>query len=153
MKFVLILVVLAILGVGAYFVLGGPAVEPVLAPSGETVGEQTTPEAPVDSVGGPVTVTLTESGFSPETVTVNVGDTVRFVNNSSRNMWVGADEHPSHTQYDGTSRKEHCATMTSFDQCVGTAQGTSWEFTFDKAGTFDYHNHVEASDTGTVVVK
>lgn len=102
-------------------------------------------------------VTLTDAGFTPSTVTVAVGDTVRFVNDSSRGMWVGADEHPTHTEYDGTSTREHCVNGTAvggtFDQCASTPRGSSWEFTFTRAGTFGYHNHTGASSVGTVIVR
>jgi plastocyanin len=105
--------------------------------------------------GGPSetnqTVRYEEDGFSPATITVPVGTTVTFVNASSREMWVGSDEHPSHTGYDGTSRSEHCAegATPSFDQCGRT---DTYSFTFTKAGTFDYHDHVNAQYRGTVTV-
>lgn len=156
MKILIIAVVVIVLGIGAYFVLGGPAREPVPTPSDSAQGEA---PIPVDTDGGigstpAATVTYTNDGFSPATITVNVGDTVRFVNQSTKSMWVGGDQHPSHADYDGTTRQEHCAAGTaSFDQCTGTGSGTTWEFTFDKAGTFGYHNHLGASDSGTVVVK
>ncbi|MES2006681.1 MAG: plastocyanin/azurin family copper-binding protein, partial [Patescibacteria group bacterium] len=106
------------------------------------------------SVGSAKTVTVTYSastGFSPKSVTVNKGDTIKFVSENGQ-MWVAGDEHPSHTEYDGTSRQEHCATVpsASFDQC---SSGTSYSFTFTKAGTFDYHNHVASSQVGVVIVK
>lgn len=109
--------------------------------------------------GGPAftVITLTESGFSPTSVTVARGETVRFINDSSRGMWVGVDEHPTHTEYDGTSTREHCAnsmnTGTSFDQCASVAKGELWDYTFEKTGTFGFHNHVGASNTGTVIVR
>lgn len=109
----------------------------------------TLPAAPV--------VTLTDAGFSPATVTVSAGQTVRFVNDSSRSMWIGADEHPTHTEYDGTSTREHCvdgaAVGGAFDQCQAVPRGASWEFTFTKAGTFGFHNHTGASSVGTVIVR
>ncbi|HEX2613926.1 MAG TPA: plastocyanin/azurin family copper-binding protein, partial [Nitrososphaera sp.] len=91
------------------------------------------------------------TGFSPKNVTINKGDTVKFVAESG-SMWVGSDEHPNHTEYDGTSRQQHCATgsSTSFDQC---ATGSTYSFTFNKVGTFDYHNHMAASFGGVVIVK
>lgn len=102
-------------------------------------------------------VTLTDSGFSPVRISIQAGDTVRFLNESSRGMWVGADEHPTHTEYDGTSMREHCAdgqnSTGSFDQCQQAATGSFWEYTFEKQGTFNYHNHVGASNTGTIVVE
>ncbi len=159
MKYVLIVVVLAILGIGAWFVLGGPAVEPVVAPSGETVGEGTAPEAPattgvdVNVSVGATTVTYTDAGFSPANTTIKVGDTVHFVNNSSGKMWVASDQHPTHTEYDGTTLMQHCASGASFDECKAVMTGGTYDFTFTKAGTWEYHNHSNASKTGTVVVQ
>ncbi len=105
----------------------------------------------------PPTVTYTDTGFSPKSISVAIGDTVRFVNTSTHGMWIGVDDHPSHTEYDGTSTREHCTegknTNGSFDSCVAVAPGTAYNYTFTKAGTFGYHNHVKSSDTGTVVVK
>ncbi len=97
-----------------------------------------------------VTVTYTDTGFTPSTITVKQGTKVTFVNNSSKNMWVGVDEHPTHTQYAGTSRQEHCPDTagTAFDQC---AVGKTYTFTFNKVGTWEYHNHV-GSGTGKIVV-
>lgn len=109
--------------------------------------------------GGPsfTVVTLTDSGYSPASVTIARGETIRFINNSSRSMWVGANEHPTHTEYDGTSTREHCAngmnTRTSFDQCSSVAKGEFWDYTFQKTGNFRYHNHMGASNTATVVVQ
>lgn len=120
------------------------------APEGDTAGEED---------GGPAftVITLTDSGFSPATVTVRAGETVRFVNESSRGMWVGSDDHPTHTEYDGTTTREHCADGTAtngtFDQCASVPAGSFWDYTFERAGTFGYHNHVGASNTGTVVVQ
>jgi plastocyanin len=68
-------------------------------------------------------------------------------------MWVASDEHPTHTEYDGTSRTTHCAAGYTgpkpFDECV---PGTSYSFTFDKAGTYEYHDHLSASHTGKITV-
>lgn len=103
---------------------------------------------------GPITVTYTDNGFLPEQITINVGDSVTFVNQSSFEMWVASDEHPTHTHYSGTTRQEHCnnGTSTTFDQCTRGVPGTSWTFTFNKAGAWNYHNHVESDHIGTVTV-
>lgn len=93
-----------------------------------------------------------ENGFTPDTLSVKVGDTVTFVNKSVGKMWVGTDLHPTHMEYDGTSLKDHCAAgaKASFDQCAAAAE---YSFTFTKVGTFNYHNHARATMRGTVVVK
>ncbi len=97
------------------------------------------------------TIHYTDAGFSPSTIIVKEGTVLTFINQSDRDMWVASDEHPSHTGYSGTSRSEHCATgaNTSFDQCT---KGNIYSFTFTKAGTWDYHDHVNAQFRGTVVV-
>ena len=96
------------------------------------------------------TVGYSASGFSPNTLGIKRGDTVLWKSNGTA-MWVGANEHPTHTQYDGTTLKEHCAqkSATTFDQC---ARGDVFSFTFTKVGTFKYHNHAKASDGGTITV-
>ncbi len=99
-----------------------------------------------------ITITYTDAGFAPGVVTIDKGTTVTFVNKSSGQMWVGSDPHPIHTDFSGTTTKNHCpdVTATAFDQC-GT--GTSFSFTFDKIGSWKYHNHVSASKVGVIIVK
>lgn len=113
--------------------------------------------ATIDAFADPtlaVTVRYIDNGFSPKTITIKKGTRVTFVDeNAKEDMWVGADEHPTHTEYDGTSKNEHCIegkpSTTTFDQC---GKGATYSFTFDKVGTWGYHNHVVASDEGTVIV-
>ncbi len=101
-----------------------------------------------------VTITYGANGFSPANVTINKGDTVSFINQSGGNMWVASDAHPTHAEFDGTSRAEHCAAgysgPTPFDQCTS---GSSYSFTFTKTGTFNFHNHVAAQFGGKIVVQ
>ncbi|PSO45805.1 MAG: hypothetical protein BRC25_00890 [Parcubacteria group bacterium SW_6_46_9] len=96
------------------------------------------------------TVTYEDGQFSPQTVTIRQGQTVRF-ESVDGNMWVGVDQHPTHTEYDGTSLQEHCnGRQKSFDQCE---VGDTYSFTFDEAGEFGYHNHVNPSAGGMVIVQ
>lgn len=92
------------------------------------------------------------NGFSPSTVTIAKGGAVTFKNEGAGKMWVAADLHPTHEEYDGTSKNQHCPDTvgTAFDQC---SVGASYSFMFGKTGTWHYHNHVNASDTGTVIVR
>ncbi|MEK7510743.1 MAG: hypothetical protein AAB582_00700 [Patescibacteria group bacterium] len=150
-----ILIIVVIVIVGAWFAFGR-----TMEPTAEEMAT-TTPTGTVEQPSGTTlestTITYSDTGFSPSSVRVAVGDTVTFTNTSSGDMWVGADEHPTHTNYDGTSTREHCADGTntngSFDQCVRSAPNTTWSYTFTKAGSFDYHNHARAAHGGTVVVE
>ena len=101
-----------------------------------------------------VTVRYTATGFVPETVTIQAGQKVTFVNDGASPMWVASDEHPTHTEFDGTDRATHCSGSytgaTPFDQCIA---GPTYTYVFTKAGTYDYHNHSAAQFGGTVVVQ
>ncbi|MDY6765936.1 MAG: hypothetical protein SVW77_01080 [Candidatus Nanohaloarchaea archaeon] len=96
------------------------------------------------------TVSYSSDGFSPQQLTVQRCDTVRW-ESSGAGMWVGSDRHPTHTQYDGSSVNQHCPNQgDAFDQC---STGATYSFTFEKTGEFGYHNHVRAAHGGTVVVE
>lgn len=149
---VLVIIVL----VGGWYLLSRP--EEAAAPA-ESGSESTVPEetGSRDVPPAEITVTYSDQGFSPSSVTIAAGQTVTYVNQSSANMWVASAPHPAHTAYDGTSRDEHCVagapeSSATFDQCVGSVPGTSWSFTFTKPGTWRYHDHLNTSRFGSVVV-
>ena len=98
------------------------------------------------------TVIYTDDGFVPSSVSVPVGGTVTFLDQSTAHeMWIGSDEHPTHTQYDGTNKDNHCPNNgTAFDQC---GAGATYSFTFTKAGTWGYHNHKEDDHRASVIVR
>jgi plastocyanin len=56
-------------------------------------------------------------------------------------MWVASASHPNHTVY------------PEFDEKTSVKKGSSYLFTFDKVGSWGYHNHTRASDFGKVIVK
>lgn len=89
-----------------------------------------------------VTVSYTDSGFSPSSITINVGDTVKFINNGTDSaVWPAAAPHPIHTSVPG------------FDSKKGLVAGGSYSFKFTKAETVKYHNHLNPSQFGTIVVQ
>ena len=85
-------------------------------------------------------VTYNSSGFNPSVININKGDTVKFVNESSGSMWVASDPHPVHTDY------------SAFDAQKNYSNGESYSFTFTESGAYEYHNHVNPSMRGTVIV-
>lgn len=155
-----VIVVLIILGGWWYFSQKANE-EPALQDTPEVAGESEENEfvddskdsAPAHPPVSAMTVRYTNDGFSPATLTVKKGTRVTFVNESADEMWVGSSEHPTHTEYDGTTKSEHCndgiPSTTSFDQC---AVGTTYSFTFDKVGSWEYHNHTSSGEKGTIVV-
>lgn len=123
---------------------------------GATVGGSANVDMGIGDASAPqkATVTYTDTGFSPSTVTISQGGTVTFVNKSTSGMWVASNPHPAHSGYDGTSRSTHCSAGYTgpkpFDEC---ADAFSFTFTFTKSGTWGYHNHENEDNGGTVIVQ
>lgn len=110
-----------------------------LAPSGEPTTSPSVSPSPATPV--PVTVSITDEGFEPSTVTIPVGTKVTFVNNGQALHWPASDPHPIHTGLSG------------FDARKGLATGESYSFTFTKAGTFGMHDHLNFRLKGSIVVQ
>lgn len=161
----IILVLILIVGVWYFYFYSGQPVTAPIAPSGtETQGTQPAPGTNGDTnlsivINNPLTpksatVKLVSTGFSPATVTIEKGGTVTWVNESGSPMWVASGKHPTHELYAGTSRETHCASSYTgpapFDQC---SSSENYSFTFNKAGTWKYHNHVNTSQVSTVIVQ
>lgn len=88
-----------------------------------------------------VQVSLTDNGFIPQTLTVFAGTTVEFVNNSSGLMMVASNMHPTHQLLPG------------FFQATSSGSGDKYSYSFEKVGTWTYHNDENLLQTGTVVVE
>ena len=89
-------------------------------------------------------VTFSDSGVSPSTVTIKFGESLTWVNNSSKSVQVGSANHPTHTL-----NKE----LTNGEFVTDLAPGASATVTLVKKGTWGYHNHLDPSVTGKVVVE
>lgn len=86
------------------------------------------------------TITLTSSGFEPETITIKPETRVVFINRSGSTAAVNSDIHPIHSLYP-------LLNLGNF------GDGERLEVTFEESGTYTYHNHLNASQTGKIVVK
>jgi plastocyanin len=105
-----------------------------------TAAESTETPDSTESTTSTATITYSNSGFSPETITVKTGDTVTIKNTSSRTVEFDSDPHPAHT--------------TNTELNVNkVAAGQSETFKVVRTGTFGYHNHLNASETGTIIVQ
>lgn len=96
-------------------------------------------------------VIYTDAGFDPKEMTIVAGETVTFVNKSTRPFWVASNIHPTHTLYPESSDSD-CLGST-FDACGSMAPGSAWSFTFTKVGTWGYHDHTNPTRTGSVTVR
>ena len=99
-------------------------------------------------------VEITSSGFSPSSLEIKVGDTVRFVNKDSKPHWPASDIHPTHTVYPNSDIKK-CGTSEEqniFDSCKGLNEVESYSFIFNEKGSWKYHDHLSSRIKGTIVV-
>lgn len=142
-----LVVLLVIVGLGWWAMTQQTAAPAEVNTNTETPTPATsTPQVPTSAA-----VTYGQAGFAPAEVTIKKGGTVTWQNQSGGTMWVASAQHPTHMGYSGTSLAQHCddTADTSFDQCKNAA---SYSFTFDKTGTWPYHNHSNASHFGRVIV-
>lgn len=109
------------------------------------------------------TVEITSDGFQPETVTIQKGGKVTWVNKMNDQVWIASDNHPTHTiypevDYEGSYQGSQGCTSKgqpvkgAFDSCEGIVQGETFIFTFEHSGEWGYHNHFSPGMTGTVKV-
>lgn len=149
-KFLVGLVVLLVgVGAGWYFLQGGKTPQESMTRE-EEVLESTPAMEPTTTFGTEVptigsqavktSVSYGTGGFAPNTVTVKIGTAVVWTNQSQSGMWVASAMHPTHQLLPG------------FDELKSVSTGGTYEYMFEKVGTWKYHNHVAPADTGTVVV-
>lgn len=85
-------------------------------------------------------VVLTEDGFSPEEMSIHVGDTIVFRSTRGEFFWPASNLHPTHLLY------------PEFDPREPIAKDETWSFRFDRVGEWKYHDHLAPYYTGTIIV-
>jgi len=87
-----------------------------------------------------VEIRYTDRGFNPDTITVNKGTTVFFINNSNKAFW------PTTPIVNGTFQP------ANFDAGTAIVTGGKYQYTFTTAGTWTYHDRFATTSKGTVIV-
>lgn len=87
-----------------------------------------------------VIIEVTDSGYSPDTITIKKGTKVIWISRTDRMVTVHSDSHPTHTLYPKLNLGSFITTKTV-------------SVVLDEPGTYKYHNHLDASMTGTVIVE
>jgi plastocyanin len=82
-----------------------------------------------------------ESGFTPDELRIKAGDTVRFLNISTGGLKLSSDPHPTHENFPDLN-VDHVMIDTEF-----------FEVNFPTKGTFGFHNHLNPSHHGTIIVE
>ena len=147
-KSLLILIVLVIIILGGIAVAkGGLGTEIGLPAIQEIQDLSPLPQAekkPEDSIiaepsENEVVVEVNQSGFTPATLNINTGTRVVWKNSSGQIIVVASDPHPQHTNYPTLNLGQ-------------VKSGEAVSLTFDQAGSYSYHDHLNPSRKGTIVV-
>lgn len=85
-------------------------------------------------------ITITSSGFEPATVNIEAGTKVVWTNKSGSTATVNSALHPTHLIYPPLNLN-------------GVSDNESVSLVFDEQGTYKYHDHLNPTRTGTVVVE
>lgn len=86
------------------------------------------------------TITVSTSGFTPETITIKTGEQVTWTNKSGKAVSLNSAAHPIHLDYPALNLGEF-------------GNDRSVQLKFEKAGMYEYHNHLIPGQTGTVIVQ
>lgn len=130
MKKIVIIAVAVLLVAGGAFILTNK--------SDDKTATETSPSVVSDASGA--VITYNDNGFTPSSSTVSSGTTVTIKNDSSSSLQFSSDDHPTHTK----NPELNAATIEP---------GQTQTITVTKKGTNGYHNHLDASDTGTIIVQ
>lgn len=102
----------------------------------------TTTPSPTQSNHIPQTYTITETkdGFTPANIVVYPGDTITWQNKTGKNIQIASDPHPKDNDY--------------LPLNLGvTANNQSVSLTIRDQGMHGYHDHLNPSRQGTIVVQ
>ncbi len=97
-------------------------------------------------------ISYTEEGYSPSSVTITKGQSVRWTNDATTDVetWPASAVHPTHSIYPETTGDDCLG--SAFDACRGLKKGGVWQFTFNEVGEWRFHDHLHPSKTGVVIV-
>lgn len=117
---------------------GTTSTKKTVTPSSPAVKTTVAP-APRQTSDGTYIVSYTNSGFVPASITIKVGKSVHFVNNSTRAMSITTTT---------TSNQDQAA----FNQGKTVGQGGTYDFTFTAPGEWWYMNRNNQSDIAKIIV-
>lgn len=130
-----LVIVVIVFGLGAWWLASSmPSSSEVPKPSSGNE-KSTLP----DTVAA-ATINYTDSGFSPESLTVKKDDTIKIVNQSSVSLEFSSDDHPTH-------KADPELNMAMIQP------GKDGMLKVTKTGTWGYHNHLKPGDEGHLTVE
>ena len=101
------------------------------------------------STGFQALVSYTDKGFEPAMLTITAGETIRFTNNSSHDVWIAADGSAGVVY----PRTHSVCGSSDLDSCGAIAPMDFFEFTFAQQGDWGVVNNLHKSKRLTVKVQ
>ncbi len=137
----LVLIILLVLLIGGFYLAYKPKknTKVVLNSPPKSSSSSQTPGITANSQSA-ANVSVTSSGFSPSTIQVKVNQAVVWTNNDSVAHYVIAND---------PNPKDQQSKLNSVN---AIAPGKDFNFVFNSAGTYSYHDSVNSNLTGEVVV-
>lgn len=153
--FIIAVLVLSLAG----FFIARLAQTPTMSPEGATSTPKTTmvpkttssaklpssapiPQESAFDTDGVMLIRYRENGFSPSMVTIRVGKSLRFRNESTKSLWVTSDV------IESTGENYY----RDLDQSKSIAHGASFTLNVNRVGVFPFKNLNNALHRGTIVV-
>ena len=91
----------------------------------------------------PAIVTITDKGFVPQTMTIQVGQSVLWINDASSKHQIAADPYPANN-----------SAPAGLNDPVPLLKGQSYGFTYTSKGSYNYHDQLNPYNfKGNVIVK
>lgn len=141
--------ILLLIAASAYFYFAKPVHTPSTStetplpappPAGEGPLQPPKKEETQKPTANEVLVEMLPDKFSPQTLAITVGTTVRFVNKDKVDRWPASGFHPTHQVCPG------------FDAKQSIKPGGSYRFTFTEAKQCPMHDHLNPAIRGVIVV-
>lgn len=145
------LIILIVAGGGYFFYRSAyrpsryKTIKPTQQPVRRPVISSPTPRVSPQSTASPSalqnTVNISATGFQPQSITIKAGQNVTWTNKDKVNHQVNSVVHPTHLVYPPLNT-------------IGLLKpGESKSLTFRTAGTYKYHDHLNPSLRGQVIVQ
>lgn len=141
-----VLIVLLVILIGGVAVYALASSDNKIAPDNTNPSSNTTSQKNIDQNSNQTqsantqTITYDNNGFSPQKLTARSGDTIVIQNKSDSSVQFSSNPHPTHTINQELNQD-------------ALAPGGQQSFTVTAKGTFGFHNHLDPSQTGSLVVQ
>lgn len=136
MNKLLLLVIVIVVMIGAFMLVRNK--KQTQAPVTQSTEPSVT--APAKSETESQLITLTSTGFTPKDVVVKAGTRITWKNDSGETATVNSAVHPTHSLFP-------ILNLGEFNN------GSSLQVVLTEKGAYKYHNHLNASETGTITVE